>query len=50
VERDELGENVMLPLRLFTPLPSASACAQRARWKLALVGLDGAFRPACRPN
>jgi phospholipid/cholesterol/gamma-HCH transport system ATP-binding protein len=37
-----LGENVMLPMRLFTPL-SAPARAQQARLKLALVGLDGAF-------
>lgn len=37
-----LGENLMLPLRLFTPLPRA-AREQQARLKLALVGLDGAF-------
>jgi phospholipid/cholesterol/gamma-HCH transport system ATP-binding protein len=37
-----LGENVMLPMRLFTALPAA-ARAQQARLKLALVGLDGAF-------
>jgi phospholipid/cholesterol/gamma-HCH transport system ATP-binding protein len=37
-----LGENVMLPMRLFTPL-TAPARAQQARLKLALVGLDGAF-------
>jgi phospholipid/cholesterol/gamma-HCH transport system ATP-binding protein len=37
-----LGENVMLPMRLFSPW-SRAACAQRARLKLALVGLDGAF-------
>jgi phospholipid/cholesterol/gamma-HCH transport system ATP-binding protein len=37
-----LGENVMLPLRLFTPL-DAGQRRQRARWKLALVGLDDAF-------
>ena len=37
-----VGENLMLPLRLFTPLPRA-AREQRARLKLALVGLDGAF-------
>ncbi|MBK7061628.1 MAG: ATP-binding cassette domain-containing protein [Rubrivivax sp.] len=37
-----LGENVMLPLRLFTPL-NPDQRRQRARWKLALVGLDDAF-------
>lgn len=37
-----LGENIMLPMRLFTPW-SRVACAQRARLKLALVGLDGSF-------
>ncbi len=37
-----VGENLMLPLRLFTPLPRL-AREQRARLKLALVGLDGAF-------
>jgi len=37
-----VGENLLLPLRLFTSLPPA-AQAQRARLKLALVGLDGAF-------
>ena len=37
-----LGENIMLPMRLFTTLPAA-ARAQRARLKLALVGLDGSF-------
>ncbi len=37
-----LGENIMLPMRLFTPW-SRAACAQRARLKLALVGLDGSF-------
>jgi phospholipid/cholesterol/gamma-HCH transport system ATP-binding protein len=37
-----VGENVMLPLRLFTPLAHAER-QQRARWKLALVGLEDAF-------
>ena len=37
-----VGENLMLPLRLFTPLPR-KAREQHARLKLALVGLDGAF-------
>ncbi len=37
-----VGENVMLPLRLFTPLGHAQR-QQRARWKLALVGLEDAF-------
>ena len=37
-----VGENLMLPMRLFTKLPRA-AREQRARLKLALVGLDGAF-------
>jgi phospholipid/cholesterol/gamma-HCH transport system ATP-binding protein len=37
-----VGENLMLPLRLFTTLPR-DAREQRARLKLALVGLDGAF-------
>ena len=37
-----VGENLMLPMRLFTQLPDA-ARRQRARLKLALVGLDGAF-------
>ena len=37
-----VGQNMMLPLQLFTALPRA-ARAQRARLKLALVGLDGAF-------
>jgi len=37
-----VGQNLMLPMRLFTDL-SRPAQAQRARLKLALVGLDGAF-------
>lgn len=37
-----LGENLMLPMRLFTPL-DATECARRARFKLALVGLQGGF-------
>lgn len=37
-----VGENLDLPMRLFTKLPRA-AREQRARLKLALVGLDGAF-------
>jgi phospholipid/cholesterol/gamma-HCH transport system ATP-binding protein len=37
-----VGENIILPMRLFTRLPRA-AREQRARLKLALVGLDGAF-------
>ncbi|MDT8998809.1 ATP-binding cassette domain-containing protein [Paucibacter sp. APW11] len=37
-----VGENVMLPLREFTELDDAEA-EQLARFKLALVGLDGAF-------
>jgi ABC-type polar amino acid transport system ATPase subunit len=37
-----VGENVMLPLRLFTELDHAER-EQRARWKLALVGLEDAF-------
>ena len=37
-----VGDNVMLPLRLFTPLQAAER-QQRARWKLALVGLEDAF-------
>ena len=37
-----VGENLMLPLRLFTALPR-KAREQHARLKLALVGLDGAF-------
>ena len=37
-----LGENVMFPMRLFTRLPAAER-RRRARFKLALVGLDGGF-------
>jgi phospholipid/cholesterol/gamma-HCH transport system ATP-binding protein len=37
-----LGENLMLPLRLFTPLTHAQR-AQQAREKLALVGLQDGF-------
>ena len=37
-----VGENLMLPLRLFTTLPR-QAREEMARLKLALVGLDGAF-------
>ena len=37
-----LGDNLMLPMRMFTDLDAAE-CALRARFKLALVGLDGGF-------
>jgi phospholipid/cholesterol/gamma-HCH transport system ATP-binding protein len=37
-----LGENLMLPMRLFTRL-DAAARERRARFKLALVGLNGGF-------
>ena len=37
-----LGENLMLPMRLFTTLGAAER-RRRARFKLALVGLDGGF-------
>lgn len=37
-----VGENVMLPLQLFTTMDEASREAE-ARFKLALVGLDGSF-------
>ena len=37
-----LGDNLTLPLRLFTQLPAAER-EQRARWKLALVGLEDAY-------
>jgi phospholipid/cholesterol/gamma-HCH transport system ATP-binding protein len=37
-----VGENLMLPLRLFAPA-SEHAMAQAARFKLALVGLDDCF-------
>ena len=37
-----VGENVMLPLQLFTAL-DAAAREQAARFRLALVGLEGSF-------
>ena len=37
-----VGDNVMLPLRLFSELDHDER-EQRARWKLALVGLEEAF-------
>jgi phospholipid/cholesterol/gamma-HCH transport system ATP-binding protein len=37
-----VGENLLLPLRLFAPGPEP-LLEQQARLKLALVGLDGAF-------
>jgi phospholipid/cholesterol/gamma-HCH transport system ATP-binding protein len=37
-----VGENVMLPMQLFTEL-DAQSCEQAARFKLALVGLAGSF-------
>ncbi len=37
-----VGENLMLPMRLFTRLPRAER-ERQARFKLALVGLDGSF-------
>lgn len=37
-----VGENLMLPLRLFSP-DTEPAMALLARFKLALVGLDGCF-------
>ncbi len=37
-----LGDNLMLPMRLFTTLDAATR-QRRARFKLALVGLDGSF-------
>ena len=37
-----VGENVMLPLQMFTGL-SARQCEQEARFKLALVGLADSF-------
>ena len=42
-----LGENLMLPMRMFTAWTPAE-CEERARFKLALVGLEDGFalRPA----
>jgi phospholipid/cholesterol/gamma-HCH transport system ATP-binding protein len=37
-----VGENLMLPMRIFTRM-SRRARQQQARFKLALVGLDGSF-------
>lgn len=37
-----VGENLMLPMRMFAKLPRAER-ERQARFKLALVGLDGAF-------
>jgi phospholipid/cholesterol/gamma-HCH transport system ATP-binding protein len=37
-----LGQNLMLPMRLFTVLPTQER-ERRARFKLALVGLEGCF-------
>jgi phospholipid/cholesterol/gamma-HCH transport system ATP-binding protein len=37
-----VGDNLMLPMRLYSSL-SARECERQARYKLALVGLDGAF-------
>ena len=37
-----VGENLMLPMRMFTTLKGEER-EQRARFKLALVGLDGCF-------
>ncbi len=37
-----VGENIMLPLRLFSARPAAER-ERLARWKLALVGLEDAF-------
>ena len=37
-----VGENLMLPMRLYSPL-SARERERQARYKLALVGLDGCF-------
>ncbi len=40
-----VGENLMLPLRLFSGLDEAQ-CERRARFKLAQVGLEGSFHAA----
>jgi phospholipid/cholesterol/gamma-HCH transport system ATP-binding protein len=37
-----VGENMMLPMQVFTDM-SEEQCEQEARFKLALVGLDGSF-------
>ncbi|MDP3252632.1 MAG: ATP-binding cassette domain-containing protein [Hydrogenophaga sp.] len=37
-----VGENVMLPMQLFTEMDAAQ-CEHEARFKLALVGLGGSF-------
>jgi phospholipid/cholesterol/gamma-HCH transport system ATP-binding protein len=37
-----VGENLLLPMRRFTAMDAAE-CARRARFILALVGLDGSF-------
>ncbi len=37
-----VGENLMLPMRLYTPM-TRDERERQARFKLALVGLDGAF-------
>jgi phospholipid/cholesterol/gamma-HCH transport system ATP-binding protein len=41
-----VGENLMLPLKLFGGGLPAAECARRARDKLALVGLDDSFDTA----
>lgn len=37
-----VGENMMLPMQVFTDM-TEQQCEQEARFKLALVGLDGSF-------